>query len=150
MPNVRLNLLRQNYLTDLRERSLIHLYLSFLDSFFTGNYWTSSSDAESPWTRSLDGLPLSTLREIEAFVKDSGKTAKLNKRTEQLLNDNFHDNISCLNEGNFFMFEPFVEQTTERKIPNYALLLKSHLQLLNMRTVHVELAKVVGVIMFMH
>ena len=54
------------------------------------------------WTRSLDGLPLFTLREIEAFFKDSGKTAKLNKRTEQLLNDNFHDNISCLNEGNFF------------------------------------------------
>ena len=48
------------------------------------------------------------------------------------------------------MFEPFVEQATERKITNYALLLKSHLQLLNMRTVHVELAKVVGVIMFMH
>ena len=102
MPNVRLNLLRENYLTDLRERSLIHLYLSFLDSFFTGNYWTSFSDAESPWTRSLDGLPLFTLREIEAFFKDSGKTAKLNKRTEQLLNDNFHDNINCLNEGSFF------------------------------------------------
>ena len=55
----------------------------------------------SPWTRSLDGLPLFTRREIEAFFKDSGKTAKLNKRTKQLLNDNFH-------EGNFFMFQPFV------------------------------------------
>ena len=103
MPNGRLNLLRENYLTDLRERSLIHLYLSFLDSFFTGNYWTSSSDVESPWTRSLDGLPLFTLREIEAFFKDSGKTAKLNKRTEQLLNDNFHDNISCLAKGTYWL-----------------------------------------------
>jgi len=36
-----------------------------------------------------------TLREIEVFFKDSGKIAKLNKRTEQLLNENFHDNISC-------------------------------------------------------
>ena len=77
----------------------------------------------SPWTRSLDGLPLFTLRENEAFFKDSGKTAKLNKRTEQLFNDNFQFNISCLNERNFFfMFEPFVVLATERKIANYALL----------------------------
>ena len=26
----------------------------------------------------------------------------MNKRTEQLLNDNFHDNVSCLNERTFF------------------------------------------------
>ena len=69
---------------------------------FVGNYWNLSPDKESSWTRSLDGLPMFTLREIEEFFKYSGKTAKLNKRTEQLLNDNFHDNISCLNEGNFF------------------------------------------------
>ena len=47
--------------------------------------------------------PLLTLREIEVFFKDTGKTSKLNKRTEQLLNENFHDNISCLNEEEFFL-----------------------------------------------
>ena len=70
------------------------------DSFFTGNCWTSSSDAESPW---ISGLCLFTLGEKEDFFKDSGKTAKLKKRTEQLSNDNFNDNISCLNESNFFV-----------------------------------------------
>ena len=54
------------------------------------------------WTRSLAGLTLFTLREIEVFGKDSGKTAKWNKRTEQLLNENFHDNISFLNEDDYF------------------------------------------------
>ena len=90
----------------------MYLHLSFFkifyyngNSFFTVNYWTSSSDAKSPWTRSLDRLPLFTLREIDAFFKDSGKTAKLNKRTKQLLNDTFH-------EGNFLMFQPFVELAT--------------------------------------
>lgn len=48
------------------------------------------------WTRRLAGLPLFTWREIEVFFKDCGKNAKLNKRTEQFLNESFHDNISCL------------------------------------------------------
>ena len=64
------------------------------------------------------GLPLFTLREIEVFFKDSGKIAKLNRRTEQLLNENFHDNINCLNEDSFFMSMPFVEQATEKKNTN--------------------------------
>ena len=76
----------------------------------------------------MDGLLLFTLREKEAFFKDSGKTVKLNKRTEQLLNDNFQFNISCLNEGKFFYVRAicsassFVVLATERKITNYALL----------------------------
>ena len=74
----------------------------------------------SPWTRSLVGLPLLTLRGKEAFFKDSGKTARLNKRTEQLLNDYVQFNISYLNERKFL--EPFVELATERKITNYDLL----------------------------
>ena len=76
----------------------------------------------------MAGLPLFTLREVEVIFKDSGKAAKLNKRTEQLLNENCHCNISCLNEDNFFYFflfffiffmsVPFVEQATEKKTRN--------------------------------
>ena len=62
----------------------------------------------------------SLLEEKRHFYKDSGKTAKLNKRTEYLLNDYVQLNISSLNERKFF--EPFVELATERKITNYALL----------------------------
>ena len=47
----------------------------------------------------------SLLEKKRHFIKDSGKTTKLNKRTEQLLNDNFQFNSSCLNERKFFMFE---------------------------------------------
>ena len=93
-------------MTDLRGRSVnsspyLPTYLMYYGThFFTGNCSTSSSDAESPW---ISGLCLFTLGEKEDFFKDSGKTAKLKKRTEQLSNDNFNDNISCLNERNFFV-----------------------------------------------
>ena len=62
----------------------------------------------------------SLLEEKRHFFKDSGKTPKLNKRTEQLLNDYVQFNISCLSERKFF--ELFVELATERKITNYTLL----------------------------
>jgi len=65
--------------------------------FIVGNYWNLLPDEDCLRKRRLAGLPLFTLREIEVSFKDSGKTAKLNKRTEQLSNENFHDNISCLN-----------------------------------------------------
>ena len=62
----------------------------------------------------------SILEEKGHFFKDSGKTAKLNKRTEQLFNDYVQFNISCLNERKFF--ELYLELPTERKITNYASL----------------------------
>ena len=68
-----------------------------------------------------------TLREIEVFLKDSGKTAKLNKRTEQLLNENFHDNISCLNEDSPFDARAIcgASYRKENQKPSFALMKSS-------------------------
>lgn len=47
-------------------------------------------------------MPIFTLRKIEAYFLKSGKTRKTVKRTEELLNDIFHDNIMCKKDEEFF------------------------------------------------
>ena len=93
-------------MTDLRGRSVnsspyLPTYLMYY-----GTHFLQEIAGPPPHTRrvlgSVDYL-CSLLERKRIFFKDSGKTAKLKKRTEQLSNDNFNDNISCLNERNFFV-----------------------------------------------
>lgn len=47
-------------------------------------------------------MPPFTVRELEDFFSSSGKTAKTKKRAENMLSDNFLDNIFCCNQEPFF------------------------------------------------
>ena len=54
------------------------------------------------WTKSLQHLPTFTIKEIELFFGDSGKTGKTTKRVDNLLFENFLDSISCSHDTNYF------------------------------------------------
>ena len=54
------------------------------------------------WTKSLQHLPTLTIKEIELFFGESGKTGKTTKRADNLLFENFLDSISCSHDTNYF------------------------------------------------
>ena len=53
------------------------------------------------WTKCLQHLPTLTIKEIELFFGESGKTGKTTKRAENLLFENFLDSISCSHDTNY-------------------------------------------------
>ncbi|CAB4030271.1 hypothetical protein AC249_AIPGENE8776, partial [Paramuricea clavata] len=53
-----------------------------------GNYWKSTN---LEWSKPLLDLPTLTIKEIEQFFEESGKTGKPQKRADNLLYENFLD-----------------------------------------------------------
>ena len=98
---------------------------------------------ERPWTKGLDGLPLFTLREIEAFLETLEKRLSWMRKL-----NNCYMTISM--KITFFYVRAICGASYRKENHKLCFTIKSHLQLLNMLTVPVELAKEVGVIMFMH
>lgn len=80
-------------------------------------------------------MPIFTLRKIEAYFLKSGKTRKTVKRTEELLNDIFHDNIMCKKDEEFF----YVKASVLTNIKEQFVII----------TVHAVLEKEVSVIICM-
>ena len=61
------------------------------------NYWKSTN---LEWSKSLLDLPTLTIKEIEQFIEESGKTGKTQKRADNFLYENFLDSVSCLHDTN--------------------------------------------------
>jgi len=68
--------------------------------FLIGDYWKSGSNLI--WSKNLVGLPQFTIKELESFFRDSGKTGKTQKRAGNLLFDNFLDNLHCCQSNVLF------------------------------------------------
>ena len=66
---------------------------------FVGNYWKSWT---LKWSKSLGNAQTLTINEIEKFFTRSGKTGKMQKRAENLLFDNFLDNVWCACNADYF------------------------------------------------
>ena len=61
------------------------------------NYWKSTN---LEWSKSLLDLPTLTIKEIEQFFEESGKTGKTQKRADNFLYENFLDSVSCSHDTN--------------------------------------------------
>lgn len=69
---------------------------------FSGDYWKTTAGNHASWGKDLSGMPVFTIKELEDFFKLCGKTNKTKRRAENIMFDNYMDNIFSFVEKPFF------------------------------------------------